>query len=155
MFTSLAGVMEVQAAVADRNRATVQNKDKDLLSLVRPIVQVGSSGQGQCQHTEAIKRQLTHIVEIVVWKDPDQEETRYKLHQLRWWDLWERFATSANGLDLNTFVEHLTAMVKRENSNSAIGRTCVARWDQSWAVPDTLYAILAALGTEVEWFASR
>jgi hypothetical protein len=27
-------------------------------------------------------------------------------------------------------------------------------WDQIWAVPDTLHAILAAGGAEVEWFAS-
>ena len=45
-------------------------------------------------------------------------------------------------------------MITRETSGGSEGRTCQARWEQCWASPDTLYAILAHIGADVEWFSN-
>jgi hypothetical protein len=77
------------------------------------------------------------------------------VHQVRLADLWRRFHLHGGSQTVTeAFVKNLTEMVQRETSNTNVDRVCQARWDQSWATPDTLYAILAAGGVTVEWFCS-
>ena len=104
------------------------------------------------------KKMLIHEVESFVWQCPTTNR-QCSMHQYRFLDLWQRFLEHANQTDCTmnsrvSFLAALSEMIARETAESDAERTCIARWDQSWATPDTLYAIIHDLGAEVEWFGS-
>ena len=103
------------------------------------------------------KQASVQEVESFVWQCPTTNR-HYAMHQYRFLDLWQRFlvfSTPIIGSDSRqTFLSRLAETIDRETAVSSCDRTCAARWDQSWATPDTLYAILQSLGAQVEWFGS-
>ena len=93
----------------------------------------------------------SHLTDIFTWVQPDGSEAQ-SINQVRLADLRSRYEALNQSTVVHTsFVHHLTDMVQRETSGAIDGSTCLARWDQSWATPDTFYAILAHLGVHVDW----
>lgn len=124
--------------------------------LCGPIATVLASTTSRPRTTP--KHMVLHEVESFVWQCP-YTNRQCSMHQYRFLDLWHRFLEHANQTECTvnsrvSFLVALTEMVARETTESASERTCTARWDQSWATPDTLYAIIHEFGAEVEWFGS-
>jgi hypothetical protein len=99
-----------------------------------------------------------HEMEVVHWKRITDNKV-FWMQQYRFFDLWTRYLVNCHNssLDADTrslFIKDLTEMIERETSETAQDRTCLARWDQSWACPDTLYAVLQSFGVRVEMFSS-
>jgi hypothetical protein len=110
-------------------------------------------GQQKSTMTE-FPRTISHLTDSFTWSPTDNSKPQ-SINQVRLIDLRRRYEEmNRNSVHNLAFVHHLTCMVQRETSGAIDGRTCLARWDQSWATPDTFYAILAHLGVQTELFCS-
>ena len=103
-------------------------------------------------------KEALHEMEVVHWKRAIDNKVFY-MQQYRFFDLWARYLRNCRTSSCDTdtramFVNDVTEMIERETSETAQDRACVARWDQSWACPDTLYAVLQSFGVTVEMFSS-
>ena len=117
----------------------------------------GCGGQSTVKIPEAM--QFT-VVGFAVHDTKSQHS--WTQHQARVADLWDRFLVSQGSHEVETgstveekFGDKLSLMLRRELLGEVTGqRTCVARRDQNWAVPDSLYSLLQLWGVTVEWFAN-